>query len=349
MKKVILILTSLMLLSGCGNSDSGNFSGPGRFFSSIFGSSKFHKPSISGKAGEVVVVMGKNGWQGDLGGAVRETLAGDCPYLPQSEPLYTLVNVSPDGFADLFKIHRNIVLFEIGPSKADSASVHFLKNVWAEPQCVVKIVAPNQAGAMAAFKSKGKEIVSAIEQAERDRVISNSSLYEERSLAPIVRERFGGSPVFPTGYSLKKKTDNFVWIADEKQYSIQGVFVYSYPAEATDALTLDNIIAHRNEVLKENVPGMFEGTYMTTSPVIVPIMEHVKYKGRKFTQVHGWWEVENDYMGGPFVSHSFYSKDGKRIIVTESFVYAPKYDKRQYLRQAESILYSWKWQEKTEN
>ena len=48
-------------------------------------------------------------------------------------------------------------------------------------------------------------------------------------------------------------------------------------------------------------------------------------------------------MGGPFVSHAFFSRDGVDIIVAEAFVYAPKYDKRQYLRQTESILYSWDW------
>ena len=48
-------------------------------------------------------------------------------------------------------------------------------------------------------------------------------------------------------------------------------------------------------------------------------------------------------MGGHFVSHSFYSRDGKEIIVLESWVYAAKYDKRQYLRQVESLLYSFEW------
>ena len=54
--------------------------------------------------------------------------------------------------------------------------------------------------------------------------------------------------------------------------------------------------------------------------------------------------MHNDFMGGPFVSHSFYSQNGKEIIVVEAFVYAPKYDKRQYLRQVESIIYSFEWE-----
>jgi len=32
------------------------------------------------------------------------------------------------------------------------------------------------------------------------------------------------------------------------------------------------------------------------------------------------------------------------MIVMEGFVYAPKYDKRQYLRQVESVLYSFEWE-----
>ena len=46
-------------------------------------------------------------------------------------------------------------------------------------------------------------------------------------------------------------------------------------------------------------------------------------------------------MGGPFISDAFLSADGKNVIVIEGFVYAPKYDKRDYLRQVEAIIYSW--------
>jgi hypothetical protein len=69
----------------------------------------------------------------------------------------------------------------------------------------------------------------------------------------------------------------------------------------------------------------------------------MNYKGHAFAEVRGLWDVYNDYMGGPFVAHAFYSQDGKDIIVLLSFVYAPRYDKRQYLRQVESILYSFEW------
>ena len=252
------------------------------------------------------------------------------------------MNVAPGGFADLFKVHRNIVLFNIDPQIA-TPGLLIKDEVWAAPQVVLQISGHDADEALSILKEKGPTVVSAIEQAERDRVIHNTLLYEEHSIAPQVMEVIGGSPHFPSGYQLKTKIDNFVWVADVKQYTQQGVFVYKYPALPEDNFTMENIIAKRNAVLKANVPGMFENTYMTTAEYITPTVQFVKYKGREFAETRGYWEVEGDYMGGPFVSHSFYSQDGSEIIVLEAFVYAPRFDKRQYLRQVESILYSFEW------
>ena len=297
-------------------------------------------PTVSGKAGEIIVVMEKHDWEDTLGSDVRDLLACDCPWLAQKEPLYNLVNVIPSAFAELFKVHRNIILFQVGP-QIDSVGIIYKHDVWAAPQCVIQLSAPTAAQASELLKEKGPMIVSSIEQAERDRVIRNTLRYEEYTIYPQIAEIFGGSPHFPSGYKLRKATDTFAWIADDKQ-AYQDVFVYRYPVE-DDPFTLDKIIAHRNAMLQENVPGMFDGTYMTTSEYFAPTLEYLKYRGRDLVQVRGMWEVQNDFMGGPFVSHSFYSPDGSEIIVAEAWVYAPQFDKRQYLRQVESVLYSWAW------
>ena len=324
MKKIALVLAALLALVSCKNT-------------------KALLPNVSGKAGEIIVVIEKADWEGNLGTTVRELLACDCPFLAQKEPLYSLVNVAPGSFGDLFKIHRNIVYFAISP-QLDSAGVAYRHDVWAAPQCLVQVSARTADQAAELVQENGKTIVGFIEQAERDRVIRNSIRYEERSIAAKVNEVFGGSPHFPMGYKLKKLTSDFGWIADEKQYTIQGILIYKYPATgAADELSIDKIIAKRNAVLKENVPGMFENTWMTTGEFMPPQIEFFRYRGRDFAQVRGLWEVENDYMGGPFVSHSFYSPDGENVIVAEAFVFAPRYDKRQYLRQVESILFSWEW------
>ena len=264
------------------------------------GSDKPLLPNISGKAGEVIVVMDKDNWDGNLGSVTRDLLTADYPFLPQREPLFSVVNVPPTGFADLFKIHRNILIYNVS-ADVRKAGVIYRNDQWAYPQCVIQISAPSADSAA------------------------------------------GGAPHFPTGYRVRKKTDDFIWISDDKQYTTQGVFVYKYPASENENFTEQNIIAHRNKFLKENVPGMFDNTYMITNEIAAPETKFVRFRGRQFAETRGLWEVFCDFMGGPFVSHSFYSRDGKDIIVLDGFVYAPKYDKRQYLRQVEAILYSFEW------
>ena len=300
-------------------------------------------PNISGKAGEVIVVIDKGQWEGAVGTTLRDSLACDCPFLPQKEPLYTLVDLAPSGFTQMFQLHRNIIIVNI-KSDVTEPGILYRNDVWARPQCVIRINAADSETAVQIIKENSQKIVAYLEQAERDRVIANAKRYEELSISPVITEMVGGAPHFPSGYKIKKKTDNFIWVEYNPQYVTQGVFVFKYPVEEGEQMMdLDNIIRNSNEIMKNNVPGMFDNTYMMISDFARPSIEYKKYKGLEFAEIRGFWEVYNDFMGGPFVSHVFYSQDGKEVIVLQGFVYAPKYDKRHYLRQVESILYSFQW------
>ena len=300
-------------------------------------------PNISGKAGEVIVVIDKGQWEGAVGTTLRDSLACDCPFLPQKEPLYTLVDLAPSGFTQMFQLHRNIIIVNI-KSDVTEPGILYRNDVWARPQCVIRINAADSDTAVQLIKENSSRMVATLEQAERDRVIANTKKYEELSLAPVVTEMIGSSPHFPSGYKLKKKSDDFIWIEYHPQFVTQGVLVFKYPVvEGQQMMGLDSILENSNQMLQNNVPGMFENTSMTIADVQRPSLEYKKYKGLDFAEMKGFWEVQNDFMGGPFVAHAFYSKDGKDVIVLFAFVYAPKYDKRQYLRQVESIIYSFEW------
>lgn len=322
--RLLLALTALLALAGCKNEKKGTL-----------------LPNVSGKAGEVLVAIEREQWEGDLGVAIRDVLSGDTPYLAQREPLFVLSNVPPGSFSNMFKMHRNLLLVNINPQN-QTTGIQYKTNVWAQPQAVVQLNAWDQEEALKLFKESSVVIAEYFEQMERDRVIANAKLYEERALQEPVQKLTGGILHFPSGYRCRKATDDFVWIADEKQYTIQGVLIYKYPA-AADVFSLQSIIDRRNAVMKENVPGMFDGSYMTTSSAQEPVARSLRYRGRDFMETRGFWEVQGDFMGGPFVSHSFYTPDGESVIVLEAFVYAPRYDKRQYLRQVESLLYSFEW------
>ena len=62
--------------------------------------------------------------------------------------------------------------------------------------------------------------------------------------------------------------------------------------------------------------------------------------GRYVMEARGFWEMKNDMMGGPFVSHSSVDTVNNRVIVVEGFVYAPEKMKRTMIRRLEAALYT---------
>lgn len=303
-------------------------------------------PNISGKPGEVVVVIGKDYWEGALGTVLRDSLACDFPYLPQSEPMYDLVNVAPAGFTSMFQLHRNIIIMNIRQDVTEPG-ILYKSDQWAAPQCVIKINAPTEDVAAEIFLENCGKIKAILEQAERARVIANTKKYEELNLAPVVETMVGGSPHFPSGYKLKARKDDFIWISYSTQFTMQCILVYKYPVKkGVDMMSPSELIAAQEQMTRENVPGMRENTYMIISPIISPSVQYKKYGDHQFAEIRGLWEVYGDYMGGPFVSHVFYSPDGEYMILLQAFVYAPKYDKKNYLKQVESVLYSFEWEKK---
>lgn len=299
-------------------------------------------PSISGRAGEVAVVCSKVEWESEPGSTLRALLGGEVPYLPQVEPMYDLFNVPQQAFNRVFQVHRNIIIINT-EKKYEKPRFTTWTDVWASPQVVIQIDAEDGAKAAEVVAKEGKKILALLERTERNRIISNINSFENAELRKPVNEMFGGSPRFPKGFSMKKISDDFMWISYEPAYTIQGILIWKYPYTGEADFNDEALAAKRNEITKEQIPCTTEGSYMILNPDIMPGCDYFDYKGRSITELRGLWEAYNDFMGGPFISHSFLSPDKQYVVTLDGFVYAPKYDKRNYLRQVEAILYTFEW------
>lgn len=325
MKKAKYILAIALTIAGC----------------AACSQKEAQKPSISGKSGEVIVVTGKSQWSGEIGNSIRHALASDYGYLPQDEPKFDLLNVPAPGVTRIIKVHRNMLYINIEDTLKNSVSIR--KDVWAAPQTMVIVTAPDEASAAQLIADKAEKIFEAFDAAERDRNMAAAQAFENAKLRQSVEEIYGGSPYFPDSYSLKKKTRDFIWISYETSYTTQGIFIYSFPYEGEFQLGKEYLTAKRDEVMKANVPAMAEGSYMITNPQVEPALRTVTYNNIQRSELRGLWDTHNDFMGGPFVQQAFLSKDGSSVIVVEGFVYAPKYNKRDYLRQVEGIISTFHW------
>lgn len=326
-RTAFLMLMSILLLASCNSKPKDR---------------EKYLPNITGNAGEVLVVINKGYWEGELGSTLREILAGEYPYLPQREAYFKLFNATPGGFTGSYLLHRNIVIVNVSP-EVDTTGIRMSRNSWAKPQIIVTVSATTPEEASELISGNRELIINTIEQAERDRLIASSKKYEDKEVRMAVTENIGGSPYFPTGFTIKKNTPEFMWISQETTYVNQGILIFKFPYTDAEQLSPEYLKDKIYNLWQANVPGMRENSYMTFNKVIGPGFRNIEYQGNTMVEMRGLWEVENDYMGGPFVCHIFPDRNRENIIILNAFVYAPKYDKRKYLRQVESIIYSFDW------
>lgn len=281
-------------------------------------------PSAGGKAGEVVLVIDGQQWTNTVGDEFKNKFLKAYPALPQAEPIFDLVHISYSSFSKMFKLHRNIVLVKVA-SKYKEPKIIIQNNLWAKPQIVLNILAPDDSSMALLLREKGDIIIDRLLKAEKERFINSYIKYEEKKIGTKLNKKFSASLIVPKGYSLATDTSNFVWLSKEEPELSQGIFVYSYAKDSKVELTTDFIVAKRNEFLKKYVPGQLSGSYMQTERVYYePFIRNIIENNQKIYELRGLWRVENDYMGGPFISSSIVDEKNNIVICADAFVYAPK-------------------------
>lgn len=295
--------------------------------------------TISGKSNEVVIVIGKETWKGEVGSLIREVLAQPQSSLPQEEPIFSLIDVPPEAFINLFKTSRNIVTVKISPTYTEP-KVEFARDTWAYPQAVVNIQASSAENFEELFVANSDKIIGYFLKAEKDRMQSTYLKSHEKAVHNALLKDFNLKLYVPTGFHIVKKDSNFAWVRYDTPLITQNIFVYTYPYESDSTFTLKYQLGKRNVILKHNIPGPTPGSYMTTEMELPQDYNILKHRGNYASEMRGLWRVENDFMGGPFVSLSVLDASKKRIVTVEGNVYAPKNDKRNYVRQLEAMIYS---------
>jgi hypothetical protein len=305
---------------------------------------------VTGKPGETVIVIAEEHWKGVPGDTVFHYLTQPQLGLPQEEPILDVVNIPPAAFKEIFKTARNIILTRIS-STVKEPSIKIQKDVWATPQVVLTIQASDAKSFATFFRDKSDVVIGAFTMAERKRLMST---YGDRTFRnKVVYNTFKDSHNFmlnmPKGYSFAKEEKDFAWVRYESPQISQGIFAYWYPYESDSTFTMDYLLNKRDSLLKEYVPGSRKGSWMTTERRYAPTYRAFKLNGNYAVEIRGLWRVEGDFMGGPFVSLTTLDPVRQRVVTLEGYVYAPIFDKREYLRQLEAMIYSIKFPDQKKN
>ncbi len=310
-------------------------------------SDKPTKPSSTGSPNEVIIVAEDNLWRSSLKDTVSNYFSSSRIGLPQPEPLYKVVQIKLAEFNRLFQTHRNVLAIAIDSSLTD-AKYEFAYNVWAKPQRVVKITAPSIELLKSSFNEHKREIFNLYENAEIERLQKLYSKSLNLKAIETIKRRFNINMDIPANYFVAVDKDNFLWLRKETNTMSQGLLIYSYPYTDTNAYKVRKIISVRNQFTRLYVPGPADNSYMivATDTIMKPVTRTLELKKELAVETRGLWDVEGDFMGGPFVNYTLVDRKNNMVLALDGYVYAPNQNKAGFLREIQSILLSFEFIEK---
>ncbi len=295
--------------------------------------------SSSGKTGEVLFVIDKFHWDDAAGNTIRRIFNAEYEVLNQPEPMFDLAHIEASDFSKIFQTHRNIIVVEI--TDTSKSKFEIKKDVWSQPQLVIKLTAPSSVEFNSLLEKHKDRIISLLYENERARMQKSFTNEQDMQLTSALKNSFGMSMILPKGYFIAKKTADFCWIRRETEETSMGLLIYTYPYTDTASFNPDYILTLRDSLTKAHIPGPSNGSYMIVShKVVLPVSKKTTFKNRYCVETRGLWEMAGDFMGGPFINYTFTDQTQKKIITLDGFVYAPRYDKRNYVIQLEALIYS---------
>lgn len=298
-------------------------------------------PSATGKPYEILVVMDRNLWNGPSGEALKGVLTSDIPGLPQAEPQFDVSYTTPGQFDNILKPVRNILIAEVSDIYS-APKFSYSRNNWSDGQMILYVKSPDQEQLLEFINNNAQTIVNFFNSAELNRMVKLLQKNYNRAAQDTLIERMGISAQIPGELKKSKVSNDFFWASNGAYKGRMDFVVYTVPY--TDAAQFDpeNLIIMRDSVMKANIPGGREGSYMSTQTLFPPVFRPLTVNGKYCAEIRALWEMKGDMMGGPFISHTVLDEPNQRLVTAEVFVYAPEQDKRNLLRRLEASLYTLK-------
>ena len=330
MKNVTIMLAAALLLTACHSRQN----------------EAIVKKSSSGKTCEMLLAADKGVYYGDNKTIIDSIFRESQPGLPQGEPRFDVVNIPVSSLRNtqMFQMHRNILLCDVAPNNPNK--VYISHDKWASPQVMVDIAANSDSALQSMLRLYAGKIKDEIYKAEHQRIINAFYNVRNVELMQRVKEKFGFVMTFSDEFRWASEDADFAWIRKETKDFSLGVLIHVMPYQSEQQFLPEKIDNRLDTVMRRQVPGPAEGSYMGTERRMDLDHRKVDYPGSSYCiETRGMWRLFGDFMGGPFVNYTVLSPDGSQVVDVTGFVYCPRFDKRDYLMQVEGICNSIKWDE----
>ena len=289
-----------------------------------------YKPLSSGRIHSLSVVVDSNDWNSKIGDEIRKIYAEEYLGLPQVEERFSLNYINYETFSGFARTSRNIIYI----NKRNNKGYSIVKNKYARPQVYLEISGTNEKEIISqiqASKTKGIQAFSNGEIVENQRRILQSPRTQDD-----LKNDFGVQLTMSSAYQIFKKDNNMTWFQKPTKYGTSNIVVSVL--DLVEKIELETAIQIRDSISKAFVPGRIEGSYMITEKAYLPVFTETVIKTFDTFETRGTWEIEGDFMGGPFINYLVKDTINKRLLYLDGFVFSPSQRKRDNIIELEAII-----------
>ena len=321
-------------------------------------------PSAFGRINSLVVVADSSTWKAGVGDSVAYFFEAPYIILPQPEPIFDVRFIEPERVAGepaWGQLRNYLVLADL--SDAESPTTEMVlndltdekiqqvrqegfgtavaKNKWATGQQLIYVIGKNYNELLNGLSSVYPGIVKRLQQGEDERM--RVTTYFEgvnRRLGDTIRQLTGANLDIPGGYvRVPLNSDEVVWLRKEVQGASLNIMVTKAPYQNQGQLSKEGLKEIRNRIGKEYVSSTTDNTWMTINDTDLPLFtETTELNGAYAIEGRGIWEIENDFLAGPFVSYLLNDTVDNELVLVDGFVYAPGRKKRDLMEEVVQVI-----------
>ncbi len=320
----------------------------------------YKRPS-KGRFFEILVVMDSTQHEGILASAIKESIGGHIMTIPSIENRYDLrfFTIKSQKDLDYAKQARNVIFASslneknivadfitsitdaIVQQKIKSNELNAIRldDKWCSNQWILILSGSNQEKTAAYLTENQGSIIHSLDEKERKRWVYE--IYDkgrQTKMEDTLWTDYGWKLGIQHDYVKHVEKDDFVSFRRFMPENDRWIWVW-WQDGFTDLnfLTPDWVNQKRDELLEENIRGKRPQSYVQTE-YLRPVESIIKEMNGRYTiQTNGTWRMIEDLMGGPFVNYTIYDEKQNRLYIIEFAQFAPKFPKRNFVRQFEAM------------
>ncbi|MDZ7680618.1 MAG: DUF4837 family protein [Fodinibius sp.] len=328
-----------------------------------------YRQKARGSFGQVIVMMDSSEFQSETANALRETFGGWMQTIPGKQPRYDLQFQDFENNAQLESLRRFKNILIAAPVddstnvsrfvrallsdkveqevKNGNAFAFPLEDKWYRDQWSMILTSTSDSALAQQIRNSEETLISRLEKKEMERwkeeiysrgekFALEDSLWQNHGWK--IRVQHDWMKHLDTTVTENGETYNFLTM--RRPLPDNDRWFWAYWKKVDDINQVDDnwINAKRDTLMEKWIRGSRDSSYVTTAYDRPHETETFRMNGDMVYETEGIWTMTNDAMAGPFVNFTVFDQETSRLFMLEFAQFAPKYNKRRFVRQFRTML-----------